>query len=320
MSGFLAAARRLVRNHRLCPRCLGRMFAALSTGLTNEERGRIILEALCMEISMRVHRGLSVDPRLAGRLAAWYGMDKVRRIVGEAGIRVEEPEERGECEICRGIFRLVESYAEMAAREVKGYEHRTFTVGVIVPPEIERKEDEIRTRYGLEFGESIKGELSREIGKEVERIVGRIRYDAVDPELTVIVDMVRGHVEVTPRNVIVEGEAEVPHGVTIYAGPCRSCGGEGCGECSGTGRGPGPSLEYAVGTALLKELAASRWKFSARRLGGGAVAFRYVIKGARRRAGDADALREAVNREVAGLGVEVYRLAVTSKRDKAPLL
>jgi tRNA U54 and U55 pseudouridine synthase Pus10 len=111
------------------------MFAALSTGMDNRARGETILNMLSMDVCMRIFEGRGVDRKLLRSLIYWYGQEGLKRIVGEAGIRIRPPRRaRGRCEVCRGILDEVDEYARLAGRELSKYEFRRFTVGISVMP------------------------------------------------------------------------------------------------------------------------------------------------------------------------------------------
>lgn len=111
----------------LCDHCLGRMFGKVGTGMTNDERGLIIRNAL-----------------------------------KERGV---EAEAEDFCPLCENVFDLLGRFAESAAESITSVESDNFLIGTKIEPEIAKKEKEIKERYGLENMESLKTELNREIGK-----------------------------------------------------------------------------------------------------------------------------------------------------------
>jgi tRNA U54 and U55 pseudouridine synthase Pus10 len=51
-------------------------------------------------------------------------------------------------------------------RKLSEYEYDSFLVGIKANPDIENREDELRSRFEIRWGESIRNEYSREIGKK----------------------------------------------------------------------------------------------------------------------------------------------------------
>jgi len=60
---ILDSAIKVLSKYYLCDRCLGRLFARLSMGWTNKERGEIIKKALVMELHRQYLEG-KVDAEL----------------------------------------------------------------------------------------------------------------------------------------------------------------------------------------------------------------------------------------------------------------
>ncbi len=136
---------------KLCNHCLGRIYAMLGHGLTNEERGKAIRVVYAMLNN--------VDPESLN------------------------PEK---CELCGGIFDRIDDYAKYIANIMSDYEFRTFLIGSKFSDEILNKEKELQEKYGNR-GESISREFNREVGKRVSEITGK-DVDFENPEIVAIVD------------------------------------------------------------------------------------------------------------------------------------
>lgn len=140
-----------VARMKLCNHCLGRIYALLGHGLTNEERGRAIRILYAMENGENI-----------GDLY---------------------PEK---CELCGNIFDRLDEYAKYIAKAIEGIEYDTFMIGSRFPRDVMEKEKEIQEMFGS-YGEPINREFNREVGKRVMEITGK---DATveNPDVTVIVD------------------------------------------------------------------------------------------------------------------------------------
>ena len=121
-------------SHKLCTRCIGRIFAGVDTGLTNYDRGL----------------------KLAFAFKAFYGP-------------VEIPEK---CYICNGIFDNLNMYLNMALEAINSMEFDTFLIGSKFDPGILLEEQKIQNKYGNK-GESIKKEFNREFGKYFTEHTGK---------------------------------------------------------------------------------------------------------------------------------------------------
>ena len=123
---MISKAAKVAERH-VCDRCLGRQFAKVGTGMTNDVRGALIRKEL-------KNRGIETS--------------------------VEEP-----CPLCEDTFDMLDRFADAVADAVNSVESENFLVGSRVEPEIANREKELQKELELEECESIKTELNREIGK-----------------------------------------------------------------------------------------------------------------------------------------------------------
>ncbi|UCH90135.1 MAG: hypothetical protein JSV49_05720, partial [Thermoplasmata archaeon] len=107
--------------HPLCLHCLGRGFAKLGSGLTNLERGTLIIEQL---------EGNSNDAQRAGaaaEISAPEFKSAVSKIIQmSAQIETVEPES---CWLCEGLMAEIDNFANILAKQLEGFEFDNFLVG-----------------------------------------------------------------------------------------------------------------------------------------------------------------------------------------------
>ena len=202
-----------VAREGLCDRCLGRMFGKLSTGMTNDVRGRMIRNAL-----------------------------------GENGTDIPVPEE---CSMCDDVFDSLDVFAEAVAEKVVDVESDNFLVGCRVDPAVLKMEKEIWERHGLQNYESIKTELNREIGKVALPMIHR-PVEFKNPQCVACVDVRFADVTLDLAPIFIKGRynklsREIPQ--TIW--PCRMCHGKGCSRCNGTGKMYQTSVQEIIGNIAL---------------------------------------------------------------------
>ncbi|MCD6146453.1 MAG: tRNA pseudouridine(54/55) synthase Pus10 [Thermoplasmata archaeon] len=190
-------------SYRLCDSCLGRQFATVSHGMSNEERGAIIRQSL--------------------------GLEKVE---------VEE------CWLCGGMMGELRKFSEMVVEAMEGYEYETFLVGSRVEKEILVKEGELLSLS--EYGESIKREINREVGKLVSASTGK-EVDFIRPHITAIINTQYDDVELDIRPLYIYGRyRKLIRGIPQTKWPCRKCKGKGCDYCHGTGKMYEESVEEII--------------------------------------------------------------------------
>ena len=198
----------------LCDHCLGRMFGKLGTGMTNDLRGRMFREAL-----------------------------------KEKG--VDAPAEDF-CPLCENVFEMLDRFAEAAAEKINEVDSDNFLIGTRVEPEIVEREKEIKERFELEYFESIKAELNREIGKLALPMIHR-PVEFKNPQVVALVDTRFADVTLDIAPVFIAGRynkysREIPQ--TIW--PCRVCHGKGCDHCHGQGKMYPTSVQEIIGDIALE--------------------------------------------------------------------
>lgn len=172
---------------------------------------------------------------------------------------IERVESR-DCFICGGLTSKFPKVERSVIRRAESYQFKTFSIGVIVPRGIQEREDQLRSDLKVRGMESIKSQLSRNvsqaIGKEMKR-----KVDHRHPDVTILVDLERGVIDVASRSIFVYGRYTKPSGVSQRRELCESCGGKGCGECD-SGYRRVVSVEGILEKRLGRVLHSNRAKFT----------------------------------------------------------
>jgi tRNA pseudouridine synthase 10 len=236
----------LLENLHLCNACLGRQFGNLLTGLSNFERGAAIKMFLLMEWEIK-HRVAKTGLPGASSLTSKdfpIGLQSVNRYFPE---KDTEPEP---CAICQDILSVpfLESLAKNALIKAEDYEFKTFLVGSCFPAEIIDKEDRIRGIYGLEYGESIKSDFNRELGKILSNLLPRALVEFKAPEIVFTFDLIRDDIQIKSNPLFILGRyKKLERGIPQSKWFCRKCRGSGCENCNYTGKMYQESVEeYAT--------------------------------------------------------------------------
>ncbi|NIM44494.1 MAG: hypothetical protein GTN80_02080 [Nitrososphaeria archaeon] len=301
MRVLVEKAEAVLSEHTLCTDCLGRMFAGLSGGLTNRDRGRALLTVLSMELYMEILDGGALNERLLKQLIRRYKMKELERIMLDRGLEMRGRDKQVErCEICRGIFEDLGSHTERIVREVGDYEFDTFLIGISVPTEVEEREDKIRTRHQLKFAENIRSELSREVGKHLKE---RLKKGfSLNPDLTIHFNPFTQKLRLIPRKIKMSGKVRLSDPeVQVFAHQCEHCSGKGCSHCNHLGKRGEESLEYIIGSEVLKEAEARRWRFGVKRPEEDIVTFTLIIIHPKKKTINLDEVRESAEKRGRGL-------------------
>jgi len=206
-------AEKVLSKYKLCDHCLGRLFASIERGITNEDRGR-----------------------------------KLRKnMVDYKNIKIKN------CWLCLGLFDEIKNFADLILDYLKEYDFDTFLVGSRIDEEILEREQELLEFYGQEYSEPIKMELNREIGKILEiksnkkvdfekptiMVLIDTLYDVVNLQIKPI--YIYGRYNKYKR--------DIPQTKWF----CRICKGKGCKKCDYTGKMYKTSVEELISKHILEK-------------------------------------------------------------------
>jgi tRNA pseudouridine synthase 10 len=258
---ILEVAESLLENYSLCDNCLGRQFALLSHGLTNRERGEAIKLILTLEADRLLLEG-NEDGKALLEVIASKGYSKVAaENLEERGLPAKNVVER--CYLCDNVFKRIQHYAEKAVKELEDYEFETFLVGVSVPVEIENREDELRSKFNIKWGENIRNELSREIGRVIASLTKK-KTDFKKPQALAVIKPFSNSISLSISPLFISGRyRKNVRGIPQSKWICSRCKGKGCPHCDGKGRMYKDSVEEYIGAPLLKTTAGEDTRFHA---------------------------------------------------------
>jgi tRNA pseudouridine synthase 10 len=315
---LLKKAQEMLEAHPLCDHCLGRQFALLGYGLDDQKRG----ETLKLLMTMKNHQ-LALSGKKAGfsnlRILASNGsFEMAAEILRNMRKR---PRKKRECYLCQGLFKSVDTLVENALEALEAYEYTTFLVGIELPTAVEEREDEFKARFEVGYSESMRNEFSRDIGKKIAVATNKLA-EYKKPDVVALVRPFTGEVIIQSNPLYVRGAykklvRDIPQSKWF----CRSCRGEGCPKCNGTGKMYQESVEELIAGPLLEKTrgedvafhAAGREDVDARMLGTGRP-FIIEVKRPIRRFIDLHSLTGIINEQARGK-VEVLNLRSASKDD-----
>ena len=279
-------AQKIAGEGPVCDHCLGRQFAKVSSGISNERRGQILKAALKAN-----------------------------------GAELHE----GKCWVCNGLFEKIDLWVSKALETLSDYEFDSFLVGTKVNGLLTENEDLLWEIAGALYAEPLKAELNREVGKRIEQETGKIA-EFKTPDLVVILNLWTETVEVQANAVFIYGRyRKFKRGIPQTRWFCRACRGRGCERCNFTGKMYPESVEELISGSLLESFKGTdmvlhgcgREDIDARMLGSGRP-FVLEIKEPKRRNVDLRIAEETVNTENAGK-IEVTGLQYVKKEMVAKL-
>jgi len=280
--------RKILHEGAICDHCLGRQFAKLSTGLSNDQRGA------ALKLVSSMHAGAEKDEELKGLLAKSSGEIK--------------------CWVCNNLFLDIDAWVKKSVEALSDYEYSNFLVGTKVTGLLAENEEILWAESGTTFAEPLKTELNREVGKRIEKITGK-KANLKKPQVVVLLDLENNTVEVQINSLYIYGRyRKLIRGIPQTRWPCRECGGQGCERCDNTGKMYQESVDELIKPHLLAAAhcddtafhGAGREDIDALMLGDGRP---FVVEAKRphKRSLDLDALEADVNMGAEGK-IEVHGL------------
>ena len=308
---ILEKAQRMLEENPLCDNCLGRQFAFLGYGVENRDRGRAIKVLLTMKghrlALLKKPEGIALLRTLAENGGFKMAADVLRKLE-------QTPGEKRECFLCGNRFDFLPYLIEKAVEMLRDYEYDTFLVGIRIPTEIEEREDELKAKFGIEHGESMRNEFSRVLGKMLLEITGK-RVDYMRPQIVVLFNPFTEEIELQVNSLFIMGRyRKLIRGIPQSKWLCRRCRGRGCPSCNWTGKMYPESVEELIAEPILEMTlgedssfhGAGREDIDARMLGSGRP-FVMEIKRPRRRRLNLSELERAINERAQGK-IEVINL------------
>ncbi len=308
----------MIEARPLCDNCLGRQFALLGRGVENSERGKALKLSLTLQSSMLSLMNKPRGFKMLKLLIANGFSREAEEALHQLGKKVQKKQKKT-CFLCEDKFLSLDSLSEKVFQALSSYEYNSFLVGVELPVFVEEREDEFRATFGVSYGECIRHELGRALGKRLEERTAKI-VEYRKPDLTIIANPFLGAIRLQINPLFVAGRyrklvRDIPQSKWF----CSKCRGRGCEACSGTGKLYSESVEELVSKPLLAAAegektafhASGREDIDARMLGGGRP-FVVEVSKPRKRALDLESLKVTINEKAAGK-VEVSAMQIVSK-------
>ncbi len=274
MTDLLEKAQKMLEKYPLCSHCLGRQYALLGYGLTNQNRG----ETIKLLLTMKAHQ-LALDKKPKGvkmlqTLASNGSFDMAAEILKRMKKKIEK---KKPCHLCNGQFDTLQELVNSSVEQLQLYEYATFLVGIDLPTDVEEREDEFKAEFEVQHSESMRNAFSREIGKRIAEVTGKVT-DYKNPAVVVLLNPFDKQISLQINPIYLAGRyrklvRDIPQSKWL----CSKCRGKGCKQCNWTGKMYPESVEEIIGEPVRQEAegeaialhGAGREDVDARMLGGG---------------------------------------------------
>jgi tRNA pseudouridine synthase 10 len=315
---ILDEAARMLQKYALCDNCLGRQFALLGHGLENSQRGHSVKLSLVLQASEAAQTKQDKTAKVLKLLATNGFSAEAQGTLKHLKKRLPKTENKP-CFLCDDRFAHIEDIVQKALEQIAPYEYENFLVGVELPVSVEEREDEFKATFNVSYGEGIKHEFGRLIGKQLEAHTGK-GVEFRRPDIMLIVNPFRETFRLQVNPLFVAGRyRKLVRTIPQSKWFCSSCRGRGCSKCGGTGKLYPESVEELVSPAFLAAAegektafhASGREDIDAKMLGSGRP-FVVEVSKPKKRSLDLKQIDAAINEAAKGK-VEVSRLRFTTR-------
>jgi tRNA pseudouridine synthase 10 len=315
----LEKAFEIISKYPLCDHCLGRQFALLGYSMENNVRGNALKVSLTMQANDLAQEKNPEGIKCLKVLATNGFSREAQETLKHLNKRLTKNETEDKCTLCDGKFELVDTLTQKALELIAGYEFTTFLVGIELPTKIEEREDEFKAAVNIGYGESIKHEFGRLLGKALTKWTGK-EAEYLIPDLVVIFNPFLEKIRLQVNPLFVAGRyRKLLRTIPQSKWFCSNCRGRGCEKCGRTGKLYPESVEELSSKQLLELTqgedaflhASGREDIDARMLGSGRP-FVIEISKPKKRFVDLKQIEAQVNADAIGK-VEVSGLHFTTK-------
>jgi len=147
------------------------------------------------------------------------------------------------CYLCNNTFIKFKKEIPSLISKIQAYEFDSIYTSIKVPKKLILHEDEIRVRFQISSGESIKQTFNRLFSNYIAKKLGKIAKSK-DYHLMISFDAEKNQIELIPQNIYIYGRyIKSKKGLSQTRSYCYVCYGKGCSECDYTGYDKAPSVE-----------------------------------------------------------------------------
>ncbi len=316
---ILDDALKMLEKYPLCDHCLGRQFALLGHGIENDARGNAVKLALTLKAHSLMLSKNEKGVRILEILRTNGFSEIAREVLREIKRIISAENFQQACFLCQGKFEICDDLVDRALELLGGYEYGNFLVGIELPVAIAEREDEFKAEFEVIYGENLRNEFGRLIGKKIAECASK-KVEFKKPEVVVLVNPFDEHIRLQVNPLFIVGRyKKLLRGIPQSKWFCSHCRGKGCEECDWTGKMYQESVQEIIERPFLDVTdgieasfhASGREDIDARMLGNGRP-FVIEISRPRKRHVDLEKMEELVNSHGKGK-VEVSSLRFADK-------
>ena len=166
------------------------------------------------------------------------------------------------CYVCKNLFDNLNHFLKLMLEKSIDYSFKTFNIGVVIKPSIVDRDDFIRSQYKLKGIDSIKTDITKEIGKLYSKKTKK-SIDHLDPDITFTINFKEELCELRSKSITLSGRyVKSERGFSQKQKSCDNCSGKGCRICNFHGIIEYDSVEGAIAKLLFQKFGGTTAKFT----------------------------------------------------------
>ena len=166
------------------------------------------------------------------------------------------------CYICKNLFENLDFFLKLMLNASSNYSFSTFSVGSLIKPSIVDRDDYIRSKFKLKGIDSVKTDLTRELGKSFSRKTKK-KIDFSDPDVTLTVNLKDDSCQIRAKSLILFGKyVKKIRNISQKQKSCANCSGKGCRTCEFHGIDEFDSIEGIISKFIFTSLGGTTAKFT----------------------------------------------------------
>lgn len=166
------------------------------------------------------------------------------------------------CYICKNLFDHLDDYLRLMNDISCDYFYSSFSVGAMIKPSIIDRDDYIRSKYKLKGIDSIKTDITKELGKSFSK-KSKKKIDHFDPEITFTLNLKDGSCQLRSKSITFSGRyVKTLRGLAQKQKSCDNCSGKGCRICNFHGISEFNSVEGLISKFFFEKLGGTIAKFT----------------------------------------------------------
>ncbi len=180
-----------ILDRKLCDHCLGRLFGNLLYGYRDDERGRMIRTTIAMMVDGKLIDYSKINKN------NFYGLTFRQN-------KEFEKMKKEKCWLCNNLFDNLDSMGRKAESKLGKIDFNNFLVGSKVPEDVLDREEKLWEETGIEYVESIKTEINRELGKKLGFLFKK-PTNFKTPDVVAVADFVNKKIDLQINSLYVLG-------------------------------------------------------------------------------------------------------------------